>query len=177
LFALAPPAVQNRIRSFGNLQDPSVQQRLFMWRSGFAITRDHPWTGVGMGVMRQTEKRYRAPEAPFTPTDNWGHLHNNVVQIAAERGLIGLGWWVAIWVVFLRRGWCVYRQSGSPSGRDRALVAGSLACVAGFLVGGMFEYNFGDSEIVSVLYFVMALPFLVRASGTTVQADASGPLP
>ncbi len=171
LFALAPPTVQNRIRSFGNLQDITVQQRFFMWRSGASITRDHPWTGVGMGAMREVEKRYRAPDAPFAPSDRWGHLHNNVVQIAAERGLIGLGWWTAIWLVFLWRGWGVYRQLGSPGGRDKALVAGSLACVAGFLAAGMFEYNFGDSEIVTALYFVMALPFFARASETDAQTN------
>lgn len=164
LFVLAPPAVQDRIRSFGNLQDITVQQRFFMWRSGLEMTRDHPWTGVGMGVMREMEKRYRAPDAPFVPGRRLSHLHNNLVQIAAECGLIGLGAWSVIWVVFLWQGWRVYRQSKLPDGRDKALVVGSLACVIGFLVAGLFEYNFGDSEIVPILYFVMALPFLVRTS-------------
>ncbi len=169
LFVLAPPAVQNRIRSFSNWQDLSVQQRLFMWRSGLAMTRDHPWTGVGMGVMREMEKRYRAPDAPFAPENRWGHLHNNVVQIAAERGLVGLSWWIAVWVMFFWRGWQIHRHLKSPAshakasiGHTQTLVAGSLACVAGFLAAGLFEYNFGDSEIVTVLYFVMALPFLVH---------------
>lgn len=169
-FVLAPPAVQNRIRSFGNLQDITVQERFFMWRSGFAITRDHPWTGVGMGVMQDVEKRYRDADSPLEPERRLSHLHNNVVQIAAERGLIGLGGWTAIWVVFLWRGWRVYRQSKSPGARDPALVAGSLACVIGFLAAGLFEYNFGDSEIVSVLYFIMALPFFVRAPASSTPA-------
>ncbi|ETX07966.1 MAG: hypothetical protein ETSY2_08190 [Candidatus Entotheonella gemina] len=177
VFVFAPPAVQNRIRSFGNLQDITVQQRLSMWRSGARITRDHPWTGVGMGVMREMEIRYRPSDAPMRPEESWGHLHNNAVQIAAERGLIGLSCWIAIWGVFLWRGWYVYRQSGSPGGRDTALVAGSLACVIGFLAGGMFEYNFGDSEVVTPLYFIMALPFLTRASETASQTGTSGPLP
>ncbi len=173
LFALAPSTVQHRIRSFANIQDRTVQTRLFMWRSGLDMIRDHPWTGVGMGVMREMEKRYRAPDAPFLPGDRWGHLHNNVVQIAAERGLIGLGTWAVTWVAFFWRGWQVYRQSGAPGGRDQALVAGSLACVTGLLVAGMFEYNFGDSEIMSILYFVMALPFIVRLPEADVQAEAS----
>lgn len=164
MFALAPPAVKDRIRSFGNLQDLSIQQRFFMWRSGLEMLRDHPWTGVGMGVMREMEKRYRAPEAPFAPERRLSHLHNNIVQIAAERGIIGLIAWAAIWVAFLWQGWRVYRQSDGPDRQDKALVAGSLACVVGFLAAGLFEYNFGDSEIVSILYFVMALPFFVRTS-------------
>lgn len=174
LFALAPPSVQQRIRSFGNLQDLSVQQRFFMWRSGIAMTRDYPWTGVGMGAMREMEKRYRDPDAPLAPERRLSHLHNNVVQIAAERGLAGLGWWLAIWGLFLWRGWQIYRRlkpPGSRIGYAQALAAGSLACVAGFLVAGLFEYNFGDSEIITLLYFVMALPFVV--SGLAPDADAA----
>lgn len=167
LFLLSPPAVQDRILSFGNLRDTTVQQRLSMWRSGLQITRDHPWTGVGMGVMRDMEHRYRPSGAPFNPSDRWGHLHNNIVQVAAERGLIGLAMWLAIWATFLWQVWRVYRQPALPDGRDRALVTGSLACVIGFLAAGMFEYNYGDSDIVSMLYFIMALPFLVRTPEPT----------
>jgi len=41
------------------------------------------------------------------------------------------------------------------------LVAGSVAAVAGFLVAGLFEYNFGDSEVIGLTWVVMALPFVV----------------
>jgi hypothetical protein len=43
--------------------------------------------------------------------------------------------------------------------RERALVAGSVAAVTGFLVAGLSEYNFGDSEVVMVAWAVMALPW------------------
>ena len=37
---------------------------------------------------------------------------------------------------------------------------GSLAALAGFLAAGLFEFNFGDSEVVMAAYFAMALPFV-----------------
>jgi hypothetical protein len=43
-----------------------------------------------------------------------------------------------------------------------SLVIGSLAGVTGFHVAGLFEYNFGDSEVIMLVYFLMALPFMVR---------------
>jgi O-antigen ligase len=146
-----------------------------MWHSGIAMTWDHPWSGVGMGVMREMEKRYRAPDAPFPPERRLSHLHNNIIQIAAERGLFGLSWWAAIWIIFLWQGWQAYRQSAAD-GRYQALVAGSLTCVISFLVAGLFEYNFGDSEIVTIIYFVMALPFLVRPT-EFVPSTGPGPQP
>lgn len=38
-------------------------------------------------------------------------------------------------------------------------MVGSIAAIAGFLVAGLFEYNFGDSEVAMLAYAVMALAF------------------
>jgi hypothetical protein len=35
----------------------------------------------------------------------------------------------------------------------------------GFLVGGLSEYNFGDSEVVMVAWALMALPWAVDPDG------------
>jgi hypothetical protein len=35
-----------------------------------------------------------------------------------------------------------------------------LFAFVGFLVAGMFEYNFGDSELKFMLFFFLSLPFL-----------------
>ena len=45
--------------------------------------------------------------------------------------------------------------------RASALVVGSLASVTGFHVAGLFEYTFGDSEVIMLVYFLMALPYVV----------------
>jgi hypothetical protein len=42
-------------------------------------------------------------------------------------------------------------------------VLGSLAALVAFLVGGLFEYNFGDTEVLLVALVLMALPFALRA--------------
>ena len=58
-------------------------------------------------------------------------------------------------------------------GEERALVAGSLAAVTGFLVMGLFEYNFGDAEVIDLLLVVMALPFVVaRDAASPARAPA-----
>ena len=35
----------------------------------------------------------------------------------------------------------------------------SAAAITGFLVAGIFETNFYDSEVSMLMYFIMALPF------------------
>jgi len=58
---------------------------------------------------------------------------------------------------------------------ERALVVGALAAVTAFLVAGLFEYNFGDTEVLLVTLSVMALPFVVErdlAGRPAVKASA-----
>jgi len=47
----------------------------------------------------------------------------------------------------------------------RAVVAGSIAAITGFLVAGLTEYNFGDSEVVMIAWAIMALPFAAAQGG------------
>ncbi|MGH7311350.1 MAG: hypothetical protein ACREK6_21920, partial [Candidatus Rokuibacteriota bacterium] len=65
---------------------------------------------------------------------------------------------------FFARAAGVLRALPPGATRERALVVGSVAAIAGFLVGGLTEHNFGDSEVVLVAYAVMALPFVVERS-------------
>jgi hypothetical protein len=62
-------------------------------------------------------------------------------------------------------------------GRDspvrRALVSASLAGVAGFLVAGLFEHNFGDAEVVMVVFALMAQPWIVARELAPTESTAA----
>ena len=101
-----------------------------------------------------------------------GHLHNNLVQIGAEHGLLGLGAWLWIWIAFFAGAGRIYAALPPARADDRALVAGSIAAVAAFLVAGLFEYNFGDSEVIDLLWVVMGFPFACAGEGSRPAAAA-----
>jgi O-antigen ligase len=173
VLCIAPPAVKARLYSVFDLQNATAQERLYMWRSGLKIIRDHPWTGIGMGAMRQVYEWYRDPNDPRDPQKRLGHLHNNLIQIAAERGLIGLAFWLGIWAAYCCCTWSIYRCLSPQQGRAKALVVGSLASVVAFHIAGLFEHNFGDSEVITLVYFLMALPFLTQHPRTPTPASES----
>lgn len=162
MFFLAPSPVQERAISLVDRRGITVQERFSMWKSGFQIFRDYPWTGIGMGAMSQMYARYREPDSLVVLGRQVGHLHNNVIQIAAERGLLGLACWVWIWCAYMRQAWHVYTHLEPAQREAKALVVGSLASVVAFHVEGLFEHTFGDSEVVTLVYFLMALPFVVQ---------------
>lgn len=132
-----------------------------MWRSGTAMWRERPLLGWGPGGVKREYSRYALPEAFKQRT---GHVHNTPLQILVERGALGLAAWLAIWVAFYWRAIALLRSLDATRTRERALVAGSIAAVTGFLVAGLSEYNFGDSEVVMVAWTVMALPWAAARS-------------
>src|SRR4030095_12000768 len=56
--------------------------------------------------------------------------------------------------------WRVFRRVPPSDEEARALVLGSMAAITAFLIAGLFEYNFGDTEVLLVALAVIALAFL-----------------
>lgn len=161
VLVLRPAAVMDRL----TLTDASSRDRYFMWQAGIDMVRDRPVFGQGPRMVESNYPAYRWPGAPNPATP---HLHNNVLQIAAERGLPCLAWW--LWWVAAAMG-DAYRESR----RAHAWTAvAALALLAGVMTAGLFEYNFGDSEILMMLLMVCALPYALRAErGETAPRPAA----
>jgi len=171
VFLLSPQPIKMRIGSIFDLQDVTMQQRLSLWQSGLEIFLDHPLFGVGPDNLEEIYPLYNA--APETPR-GFTHLHSNVVQIAAESGLVGLLAWLWIWVAYFRCMAGVHRRALPDDPAARALLFGSLAAVLGFLAAGLFECNYRDSEVVGLLFFAMALPFSIDVAAPKVSPAARG---
>jgi O-antigen ligase len=154
---------RQRLLTMADPDDPTFRERIFMWRSGLTMWKEHPWLGIGPGGVKREYARYALPEAVKKRT---GHVHNTPLQILVERGVLGLAAWLAIWAAFYARAIGLLRRLASGAQLERALVVGSLAAITGFLIGGLSEYNFGDSEVVMVAWAIMALPSAVEARGS-----------
>ena len=157
---LAPYDLRHRVGAMVDPNEAGVTERLYMWRSGLAMWREHPLLGVGPGGVKREYANYALPEAAKKRT---GHVHNTPLQILVERGILGLSAWLWIFGAFYVRAIGLLRRLPPEAARERALVAGSLAAITGFLIGGVSEYNFGDTEVVLVAWTLIALPFVVEA--------------
>lgn len=160
-FLAGPPELSHRFRSMFDPDESGIKERVYMWRSGVAMWRERPLLGWGPGGVKREYSRFALPEAFKRRT---GHVHNTPLQILVERGTLGLAAWLAIWIAFYWRAIGLLRALDASRVRERALVAGSIAAVTGFLVAGLSEYNFGDSEVVMVAWAVMALPWAAERS-------------
>jgi O-antigen ligase len=177
--ALAGPSeLRHRVQATVDPAEEGVRERLFMWQSGVAIWRERPWLGAGPGGVKRLYGGYALRDAVKQRT---GHVHSAPLQILVERGLLGFAVWIWVWVAFYVRAVAALRAlPPSYDPRARRLTLGSIAAVTGFLVAGLSEYNFGDSEVVLLAWTVMALPFVATrperglTSGTGPSDRAGG---
>jgi len=158
-----PQHLRQRFLTMGDPDDPTVRERVYMWRSGLTMWRQHPVLGLGPGGVKREYERFALPEAVKKRT---GHVHNTPLQILVERGVLGLLAWGWVWVAFYAEAIRRLRRLPADAIAERALVVGSIAAITGFLIGGLSEYNFGDSEVVMVAWVIMALPWAVREASS-----------
>jgi len=161
---VGPHHLRQRLFTIADPEDPTVRERIYMWRSSVAIWREYPWLGAGPGGIRREYQAYALPEASKRKIP---HVHNTPLQILVERGVLGLVAWLWIWAEFYTRAVRLFCRLPLEAARERMLVAGSLAAITGFLVAGLFEYNFGDSEVVMVAWSIVALAFIVERERNT----------
>jgi len=148
---------QIKYRIYGMISgnDYNFGVRLALWKGGWEIFKDYPLTGCGFRCVDIVNHQYPDPTG-FVK--RYRGMHNNFVQLAVDTGVLGLTAWLGIWVCFFRllyqRATVLKIEPGS-----RWIILGSAAAGIAFLAGGFFETNFYDSEVVMVLYLIMALPF------------------
>ncbi len=157
--ALAIPGVLQRVLSFVDMTDPTARERLAMMSAGRDLVREHPVVGVGPGQVKQLYPQYAPSWAVRRHTS---HLHNTPLQIAVERGVVGLMLWFWIFIAFFVRVLAIWVRLPADAVHDRALVAGCTAAIAAFVIAGLFEYNFGDTEVLLVAMSTMALPLAIE---------------
>lgn len=162
-----PHTVMDRVISSFDPQQHSNHDRVCMAISGVEMTRDYPLTGVGLGMVSRLYPLYRRDDAP-----RWRvpHLHNNPLQIAAERGLPSLAAYLWLLGAFFTFTW---RGLPRLDSERRAAAAASLASLAGITVAGLFEYNFWSAPVQYLTLVLMGVgPGMVERA--TREADRSG---
>ncbi|MGA7992978.1 MAG: O-antigen ligase family protein [Thermoanaerobaculia bacterium] len=160
-FAVMPLPVRDRIASASNPSDVTMNDRIAMWKAGRSMIADRPFFGVGPGRVKELYTAYRVPGS-VNPKP--GHLHNNLVMIAAETGIPSLLAYLAFVGAFFAGALRVARRAprGDPA---RGVALGAIGAMAALFSAGMFEYNFGDVEVLMATLVVATLPFAVARAG------------
>jgi hypothetical protein len=98
------------------------------------------------------------------------HLHSTPLQLAFERGLPALLFWLWIMWIFWRtasRGEKSLRDSSDTS--RYGLLLGATGAVAGFFASSLVNYNFGDGEVALVFWWLLGIVVVTTDAGTAAK--------
>lgn len=153
---------QKRNVGFFDARDQSTSWREMVWREGFQLLVSKPrhlLVGVGIDSIKGHWREWGLFDNGRQPI---GHMHSNLLQIALERGMPAFIVWLILLGVYGRMLAGLVRTDGLDEVRGIAL--GALGGLAGFFTSGLVHYNWGDSEVVTVVYLIMGLSLVVERS-------------
>ena len=169
-----------RLYLAGNPAPTPLSVRLELWKAGAMLVRERPWAGRDTAVYKQRMREWiaqgRLSPAVFAPPEP-PHLHNDVLQVLATRGLTGLLAWGGMLVApacfFLGR----LRPVRARLRQQRAAALAGAMVVLAYAGFGLTEVIFWSMK-ASLFYALMV--FLLMGyclNGQKEGARVSAPAP
>jgi O-antigen ligase len=128
-----------------------------MWDVGIKIFRDYPVLGTGENEVTRIYKSYKTPEFH----GEGSHFHSNYIMILVTMGITGFLLYLCLWIsliIYLIKDYRVYKDE-----TDRNLILGILLSAIALHVSGIFEWNFGDWEVMTVMYYLISIMFILKS--------------
>ena len=145
----------SRQEIMASFKDDSTTRRIGYMQAGLKVIPQHPLLGIGMDSHKLHWQELGFPGEYIT------HTHSTPIQLAMDRGLPALacyGWWI---VALLIAAYKDFKQKSRPENQiglfHSSLPLGAFAAIIGFSLSSLTNYNFGDSEALTLLLFVIGL--------------------
>ena len=153
-FLVAPRPMKQRALSIFSPQSYANKHRIEYLKAGWRIIREYPLHGTGPDTVDMV---FQDPKYGLSEIGRQNvHLHNNIVQIAAERGLPTL----LAWLVFMAWAfWSLLRLLKDRRAAVFPFAAAGAAALLALFTAGLFEYNFADSEVTILFLYLITAPF------------------
>lgn len=100
LLSFYHPYVKERLSNFFAFLNQIDLDREMIWNGAWRMFMLKPWLGIGLGTFMFNFRKFVVPTYPY----GISYAHNCYLQIAAEIGIIGLGMFLCILVLFFYQG-------------------------------------------------------------------------
>jgi putative inorganic carbon (hco3(-)) transporter len=136
-------------------QTDSNSHRAELRRIGWEMIKAHPWLGVGPEQVSRQYQDYIRPDMPRPKaSEYYGHLENDFLQYAAERGVPTL--LALLWMI----GWALFDFARTlrhlPSdAEERWVLQAAIAVILAVIVSGWYSWNLNNSEVLAMFLAVM----------------------
>ena len=166
---LAPSPVNERIRSIWSPDKKldSNQHRVALRAAGWRMVTAHPLLGIGPEHTKLKFAEYLPEQYKPVPAEwYYGHLHNIYLDYAAERGVPALLAFLVMIVWALRDFQRAVLRLAPGDHTRRMVLHGAVGGLLAILVGGLFERNLGDSEVLTLFWALLACGYAAARQET-----------
>lgn len=167
--AVTPPLGTHGRMPSGVMRVP----RLLLWNTALAVTRDHPWLGIGADNFRHVYGRYLG----LATWDTRVHANNVYLEVLAGTGIVGLAAVAWLMVAMSLAGWRRWRAAASE---DLPLLAAAVAACLAIAVHGLVDsfVTFTSTYVVFAIAAALLIAPLKSASSASstfaLRASTSG---
>jgi O-antigen ligase len=155
LSLILPAEYTARAKSIVDMNHPSNESRIRMWKVGWQMFEDHPITGIADSHIKEIYEKYRKAEIYGEGV----HLHNNFIMILATTGIFGFISFVGMFISIFIKQIKFYKEQMNE--KNKMLLLGSILVMISFQISGIFEWSFGDHEVMTVFFFLISVPFII----------------
>jgi O-antigen ligase len=134
------------------LGDPSSSLRARVARNGVSRILVHPVFGHGMDAMHVHWSEWGFPGRDML------HLHSTPLQLAFDRGVPMLLLWLWMMGAFWLKLWKDTSIASELSDTNwYGIVLGASGALTGMLASSIVNYNYGDSEVAMMFWWLMGV--------------------
>ena len=143
---------QTRATHALHLEDASSTLRVQVARAGLSRIMLHPVFGHGMDAVKAHWSEWGFPGHVMV------HLHSTPLQIAFDRGLPALIFWIWIMYACWRMAARAEKATGDSGDTNRhGVLLGATGALAGFLASSLVNYNFGAGIVALTFWWLLGV--------------------
>jgi tetratricopeptide (TPR) repeat protein len=157
--------IWDRSKDLLSLHGIRMTPRVYIWKSALLMFKDYPVFGTGLDTFQVMFPYYRFPvywqlEWNGTPEKT----HNIFLQVLATQGLVGIGFYLLIFVSFFKKSFNLI--FGEKDMLRRYLIFSLLMAVLAYVVQGLFNYT----VVAYGAFFWMAMGMVITLDSNPKKA-------
>ena len=145
---LLPEKFVNRVKNI-NFEQHSVQERFYFYKDAAKIIRDYPLFGTGGKGWEAIYQKYQS----YLYLSN--QVHSHFLQVWVESGILGFGFFLAIWIAFFVALFKAVKAAQAPEDKSRIIAIGVAALTLG--LHSLIDFNLTLGAISLVLWCLFGL--------------------
>ena len=155
--------------------DPSINTHLLHWKTTFEMIKDRPIFGSGIGTFKMNYLNYQAEILKNNPyyikySVKAGEAHNEYLQMWAELGIIGLGIFIGIIMLFYSL--VIDYLKKNDSEKDKIIVFGLVSGITCFLIHCLFTFPLHVPALGLTFFTLVGLTVIYTRKTNLLKTDS-----